>query len=279
MPSPLTHMEKIKWLIKRALNAAGINWLIHWVSFHWRSSRKVHYRGCVFHCASNLEYEQQLLRGEYNEDLVIAHIEKSLAGRQGVFLDIGANIGVFSVCIGAQPEIEVMSFEPEPVNYRRLRRNIASNSGSRVRPFNVACGDVHGIALDFTIPFGVNRGVPFVGRYENPPIFALEIRVPCVTIDRFLEQAGIEKITGFKIDVEGYELEVLRGMETTLRNSPSCCGLVEMHCHMRSVSPTAVESLLEGAGFNLQEITRDGLLQPYHTDRHDGHAIWVEKRT
>ena len=90
-------METIKRFIKRTLNETGINWLIHWVSFHWRASQKVNYRGCLFHCASNLEYEQQLLRGEYNEDRVIDHIEKSLSGRKGVFLDIGANIGVFSL--------------------------------------------------------------------------------------------------------------------------------------------------------------------------------------
>jgi len=271
-------MQEIKRLIKRALNATGINWLIHTVAFRWRASQPVEYRGCVIHCANNLEYEQQLLRGEYNEDLVINHIEKSLAGRAGIFLDIGANIGVFSLCVASQPGIEVFAFEPEPVNFRRLRRNIASNHGVRVRPFNLACGDVHGSSLDFTVPFDVNRGVPFVGRYENPPIFALELRVPCVTIDRFLAEAGIKEIAGFKIDVEGYELEVLRGMEATLRNSPNCSGVVEMHCHMREVSPSAVKAVLEGAGFGLQEITRDGALTPYHSDRNDGHAIWAEKR-
>ena len=272
-------MENIKRFIKRALNATGINWLIHSVAFHWRASQPVTYRGCVFHCSSNLEYEQQLLRREYNEDLVIDHIERSLAGRRGVFLDIGANIGVFSLCIGSQPGVEVLAFEPEPLNFKRLQRNIASNRGARVRPFNLACADVHGSSLDFTVPFDVNRGVPFVGRYENPPIFALELKVPCVTIDRFLEEAGIKEIAGFKIDVEGYELEVLRGMEKTLQNSPDCRGLVEMHCHMREVSPVAVKGLLEGAGFGLQEITRDGALTPYHTGRNDGHAIWVEKRS
>lgn len=271
-------MEKIKRLIKRTLNATGINWLIHSITFRWRGSRPVNYRGCVFHCADNLEYEQQLLRGEYNEDLVIGHIEKSLAGREGIFLDIGANIGVFALCIGSQPGVQVMAFEPEPLNFKRLQGNIAANREARVRPFNLACGDVHGSSLDFTVPFDGNRGVPFVGRYENPPIFALELRVPCVTIDQFLKEAGIREIAGFKIDVEGYELEVLRGMEATLRNSPNCRGLVEMHCHMRAVSPVAVAEILVRTGFELQEITRDGALTPYHTDRNDGHAIWVEKR-
>ena len=272
-------METIKRLIKRTLNATGINWLIHWIAFQWRPSEKVNYRGGVFHCASTLEYERQLLRGEYNEDLVIDHIEKSLAGRQGIFLDIGANIGVFSVCIGSQPGVELLAFEPEPVNYRRLCKNIATNPTANVRPFNLACGDVHGSCLDFTVIFDGNRGLPFVGRYENPPIFALELRVPCVTIDRFLEEAGIKEIAGFKIDVEGYELEVLRGMEKTLRNSPNCSGLVEMHCHLRDVSPPAVQAILEGTGFSLQELTREGALLPYHADRNDGHAIWVDKRT
>lgn len=271
-------METIKRLIKRTLNATGINWLIHSVAFRWQATRPVTYRGCVFHCSSRLEYEQQLLRGDYNEDLVIGHIEKSLAGRQGVFLDIGANIGVFSLCIGSQPGVQVMSFEPEPLNFKRLRRNIATNREAHVRPFNLACGDVHGSSLDFTVPFNGNRGVPFVGRYENPPIFALELKVPCVAIDKFLEEAGIREIAGFKIDVEGYELEVLRGMEATLRHSPDCRGLVEMHCDLREVSPVAVQELLVRAGFGLQEITRDGALTPYHTDRHDNHAIWVEKR-
>ena len=43
--------------------------------------------------------------------------------------------------------------------------------------------------------------------------------------------------------------------------------------------PVAVKDILVRTGFELQEITRDGALAPYHTDRNDGHAIWVEKRS
>jgi len=272
-------MEELKKLVKQSLGLLGINQLIHWAFFKFRFSRPVTYRGCVFHCATNLEYEEQLLRGDYNEDRVIGHIEGALEERSGVFVDIGANIGVFSICIGSRPGIEVVAFEPEPLNYRRLKQNITSNSAARVRPFNLACGCDNGGFLDFTVPFGKNRGVPFVGRYPNPPIFALELRVPCVTVDSFLAREGISTICGFKIDVEGFELEVLRGMENTLRNSTACCGLIELHCHMREVSPVAVKTLLENAGFTLQEITRNGVLLPYRTDRNDGHAIWVEKHT
>jgi FkbM family methyltransferase len=262
---------------KYILNVLGFNHALHWISIALRPGKVAYYRGCRFYCSPRVMYEAMLLRGEYNEDKVIEHIAKTLVGRSGLFVDVGANIGVFSLSLGCLPGIRVLAIEPEPINFRRLQKNIKLNPAAHVRPLNVAISDGDDRQLEFTIPYGDNRGLPFIGRYKEAPFFTWETSVVTKKLDTLLAAQPDGVLCGFKIDVEGHELEVLEGFMATLQRSHACAGLIEIHCHIRPVNPVEIQKLIEQAGFRVQELTREGQLLPYHANRTDGHSIWVVK--
>ena len=269
---------KIPKGFKRLLNKFGFNRLLHYAVFWIKGSCSTTYRGVRLTFPSNTEYGQQLLRGDYNEDKVISFIADHIHGSSGLFLDIGANLGVFSLALGRLTKIQALSFEPEPLNFLYLKKNIALNPSLRAEAINVACGETDGGTLDFTIPFQANRGVPFVGRYENPPLFAWEIRVAERSVDSILLERGNPPVSCFKIDVESYEENVLRGMLATLDRNSRICGLVELHPHFRPVNCPFIHSLLKDHGFEIHELTRDGQQLPEpnpHTT--EAYAIWVSK--
>jgi len=267
-----------KLFIKRLMNRLGINQFLHRVAVDLGKPKRVTYRGVNFLCRRSNGYEEQLIDDCYNEDAVITRMIADLKGNEGVFLDIGANIGVFSLVIGKALGLQVLAFEPEPINFMKLKRNVTLNPEVHVEPLNVACGDRDGVVLDFTIPFGKNRGHPFVGKFPNPPLFAWETSVPCMTADSILKQRQISRVSGFKIDVEGFEENVLKGMLGVLAQAGPIGGLVELHPHFREVDCVGIYSLLRKHGFTIVEIDRDGRLHDLEfRPRNDGHAIWVKK--
>jgi FkbM family methyltransferase len=270
-------MKSIKRAIKKLLNSSGINRILHHLRFRMVASKPVLYRGAQFFCSTATEYEQQLLRGDYNEDLVIGIMAEKLAARPGVFLDIGANMGVFSLAIASQTDLKVIAFEPEPLNYLKLQRNMAANPSLRVKAENLACSDSDGSTLHFIVPFNSNRGCPFVGHLAQPRLFWWELEVPSVTVDSYLEKNGVSTVVGFKIDVEGFEEFVLKGMERLLANAPNLKGLIELHPHIRPVDCAAVFQKLKTFGFSIFEITRTGDILKYSEPRQEPHALWVEK--
>jgi len=270
-------MKSIKRTIKRLLNSSGINRILHHLRFRMVASKPVLYRGAQFHCSTATEYEQQLLRVDYNEDLIIGIMAEKLAGKSGVFLDIGANMGVFSLSIASQTALECIAFEPEPLNYLKLRRNMAANPSLRVKAENLACSDDDGSNLHFIVPFNSNRGCPFVGQLAEPILFWWELEVPSVTVDSYLEKNRISPVVGFKIDVEGFEEHVLKGMDRLLATSPNLQGLIELHPQIRAINCTAIYQKLKSFGFSIFEITRTGDILEYSEPRQESHALWVEK--
>lgn len=260
------------------MNFCGFNRLLHTLLFSAKGGTIASYRGCRLQCSERNGYEIQLLENRYNEDAVIAQLIPLAKQCKGLFLDIGANIGVFSLTMAKAAPCSVLAFEPEPINYLKLQRNLALNPELDIRAFNAACGDAEDECLDFTVPFGLDRGHPFVGKFTEAPLFTWELRVPSRTLDSLWSELGRPLVAGFKIDVEGYEESVLMGMRHILAQDTAMYGLVELHPHFRAVDCLGIQSLLKGGGFTIREITREGLLLPEPDPaRSDGHALCVTK--
>jgi FkbM family methyltransferase len=130
-------------------------------------------------------------------------------------LDIGANYGVFTKLFSelVGPAGKVLAFEPVPETYRTLAGGVRRYGMSNVRVFNNAVSDRAG-HLAMTIPrhsdgYGDNLYCAHVtAELGSPDSFAVE----SITIDS-LQLPGVDFI---KIDVEGHELEVLRGCRNTI---------------------------------------------------------------
>jgi len=126
------------------------------------------------------------------------------------FLDIGANIGWFSLLaatfVGSAGR--VVAVEPNPANVALLHSSIKDNGFSNVEVMAVALGERPGtVALETDGSNG--RVIPL----ENPPVAAVTVSyvVASRPLDALLEESGIDRVDVVKMDVEGTEPLVLRG--------------------------------------------------------------------
>jgi FkbM family methyltransferase len=135
----------------------------------------------------------------------------SLAKRSEVFVDVGAHTGIYSVlaCL-ANPELQVVACEPNPALVERIEANAALNGlGNRITVVTTALSDTSGSAI-LSIPH--KRSDVASLRAPGPGEVALEVNV--MTGDELLAGLPVDLV---KIDVEGLESAVLRGMAEVLR--------------------------------------------------------------
>lgn len=131
----------------------------------------------------------------------------------GVFVDVGANIGYYSLyasrLVGSSGA--VLAYEPLPDAFAELARNAPPNVTVR----RVAVGSRSG-----TIEFGV-RDEADMSSFDIQGASSV-LQVPLTTLDEAL--AELTRLDLLKIDVEGYEMEVLEGADTTIRRlRPTIC--------------------------------------------------------
>ncbi len=131
-----------------------------------------------------------------------------------VFMDVGANSGVFSMkaakCVGDQGC--VLALEPLPDMLYTLYRNVALNGFSNVRLRNFCLSDQKG-----TAEFWINHGRPASSGLVRHDERAARFSTLCLTLD---ELAAIEKLTRLdylKIDAEGAETRILNGAADSIR--------------------------------------------------------------
>jgi len=131
-----------------------------------------------------------------------------------VAIDAGAHIGLFTVLMGRAVGAHgrVLSFEPTATTARLLRRTVTLNGlGAVVDCREEAVAGRRGFAEFFVDAHHTSNANSFVRR----PGAIGSVRVPTVTIDDLAAEAG-RPVSCVKIDVEGAELDVLRGSARTL---------------------------------------------------------------
>lgn len=129
-------------------------------------------------------------------------------------IDVGANVGIYSLRTAARaPGCEVTAVEAHPRTFARLAANTQLNPLLRVRPVNLAVASLPGTLKLFAFA-GDDSG--FTSAVARPEAQAVEtIEVDAVTLDQLVAQRGLEPDL-LKIDVEGFEPDVLAGGEQTL---------------------------------------------------------------
>lgn len=141
-----------------------------------------------------------------------------------VFVDVGAHIGYYTLIASSRAKKGmVYAFEPQNDNFALLRRNVAANRLENVKLFNLAVADRSGRRIKLycnTSNMGNNSiySKDIVSDY-------VEQEARTVTLDDALK--SVRRVDIVKIDVEGAEMDVLRGMRRLLRRSPKVTLLVE----------------------------------------------------
>ena len=142
------------------------------------------------------------------------------------FLDVGAWIGIFTLLASkiVGDEGRVVAFEPDPLAYEWLKTNITLSNLGNATAFNLGVLDFNGGAKLRSAGLGASQSSYM--RYEQGGHHH-EIETEVVTLDKFCQMYDLQPDL-IKIDVEGTELEVLRGSREIIKEySPKL--MIEFH--------------------------------------------------
>lgn len=164
-----------------------------------------------------------------------------------LFADVGANIGSYTILASGHTGAESVAFEPIPTTFRYLERNVRCNGlDSKVRLRNMGVGSQAG-ELAFTTHLDTENRV---ATEKDAHI----VKVPVISLD---EAFPHQSPTMIKIDVEGFETEVIKGALRTLRAEALQVVLIELFGDDNRYG-------LEG-NFPLQQLNEAGF-HPYRYD-------------
>ncbi|MEI9968537.1 MAG: FkbM family methyltransferase [Terracidiphilus sp.] len=190
----------------------------------------------------------------------------------GNALDIGANIGYTAAVLAraAQAGRKIYAFEPEPFNFKLLQQSaLQPEFAGKIVPMQMAVGATDG-AIDLWIndrhhaDHRVATEQFRSAHSDSAHSGSNQVSVPLVSIDSFL-QKNPGPVSFVKIDVQGYELAVCRGMTETLRQNPGIVVVLEfMPSAMRELgfeSSLLIDLFVE-RGFKVYQIHPHGKLSP-----------------
>jgi FkbM family methyltransferase len=159
----------------------------------------------------------------------------------GTFLDVGANIGAYSLVASEVARARVCAFEPHPRTYAWLCENIDMNGRRNVTCLNFALGADNGV-VHFTT--GDTSQTNHIADKQS----GNTISVTCRRVDTVCEELDITP-RFVKIDVEGFEYGVITGFGTLLQQVEVL--FVEMNglADARSEGERSINTFLEQSGF------------------------------
>ncbi len=133
--------------------------------------------------------------------------------RGDIFVDIGSNIGLFSLLASKIVGIEgrILSFEPAPLTFSRLNENVKLNNLKNIDIRNIGLSNKKGELTFYVSNNGYDAWNSFAPSQDNK--LESSIQVPVSTLDAELKDIDKSKIKLVKIDVEGWEKFVLFGGE------------------------------------------------------------------
>jgi len=170
---------------------------------------------------------------------------KGLLKKGDVVIDIGANIGYYvlieSKIVGKKGKI--FAIEPSKRNFKLLTKNIKLNKAKNVKTFNFAVGDKDGY-VEFIETQQSNRS--YVNLLSGEDATAKKYRVKMRSLDSFVKENEIEKVSLIRMDIEGFEAYALKGMQNILEKKLPDYFYIEFH-------PKAIREL----GFNFEDILND----------------------
>lgn len=164
--------------------------------------------------ASYIERQVYVLGG-YESPLIALFLELIASGKGKSFLDVGANVGTHSVTLARQ-FCHVYAFEPNPEVLPSLKRNIALNGATNITVVEAGLSDGNG-EQPFFVPAGGNKGMGTFSTVEQYDVAVAPLgRLHVERGDDVVARLGIEDVGAVKIDVQGLEPAVLRGLRETL---------------------------------------------------------------
>ena len=192
--------------------------------------------------------QQQLFwYGYYEKEL--GEVFNKIVKPGDVFLDLGANIGYFSLLVASNwPSVKVFSFEPLAALFQHMNDNVRLNNIKNISTVNAAVGETNE-EKELFVSGPDNLGM---SSFHQPGNYSgKKERVKVVAIDDWLKTSGLSKIDIIKLDIEGSELAALKGMREVLQRQKPVL-IAEMNpesLSMFNLKPSAIREYLKQLNF------------------------------
>lgn len=190
----------------------------------------------------------------------VGDLLKKLLRPGNTFVDVGANIGYFSLLAsGNFPRGRIISLEPVSKSFEALKANIALNKINNIEAFNIAAGKTEETSTIY-LAGDDNTGMSSLHQPEN---YSGQTEMVKVTrLDQLAVDLKLEQIDVIKIDVEGYELAVLEGMKEVMEKFRPHI-LLELNPHTLSyfnLKPADVINYTAGFSYDAYSLAESGKL-------------------
>lgn len=225
-------------------NVRGFGFLVKWFFKDGKIATKNRY-DTLFYLDPFQKIDGTIIREGYFDQDVYEALASTLK-KGDVFWDIGANIGLHAITLKKNmPDITCLAFEPFPVNFQALVKNIKANQ-VEVKCYNFALHNKLCLNKLYTSP--QNAGQTGFTKINNS--FDTEIEVPAFTGDFIIKEFSLEIPNVIKIDTEGNELNIFKGMKNML----SCQQLrtIVFECNQDYES---IEELLHLHNFKIERLS------------------------
>jgi FkbM family methyltransferase len=180
---------------------------------------------------------------------VLTAVFKKLIQPGDVCFDAGASFG-FYTCLFALWGARVYAFEPVPASFALNEEAVRLNGcGSKVKAFNSCLGERAGTIRMHTFK---NLSLGHASAFDLGRADAVPHQCKITTIDAVCAEESLDRISFVKMDVEGFEYEVLKGGQKMLSkaNAPIVHFEVNGRClRHRNLDPNSIISLLRGYGY------------------------------
>jgi FkbM family methyltransferase len=148
---------------------------------------------------------------------VAAHQPETIPRKGAIAVDCGAHVGTFTRFALDHGASKVIAIEPEPLNAECFRRNLEAE----IKAGRVILVEKGAWSSPGKLKLAIGRRNSGTSTFVDPDLDAAEVEVDVDTLDAILEGAGITHVDYMKIDVQGAEVDVLKGARLTIaRFSP-----------------------------------------------------------
>jgi FkbM family methyltransferase len=199
--------------------------------------------------------EQEFARAmTYRKDAHLIGPLLASIGPGDILWDIGANFGLYGLLAARVPGTHVFLFDPDPWCVRRIRENVQINRLTNVETIDVALSDHSGVMPFQPADHSVGGTSHLLGDTGTFGDGGAVIKVPVVAGDQLRVEREMGVPNAIKIDVEGFEWEVLQGLRRAI-SDPACRYiLIEVHFGLLAQRglhsvPGDIERFLSAAGF------------------------------
>lgn len=209
-------------------------------------------RGNTYHLRNGLVIEDR--EGTLTGTIAVVFIRREygdVSGRSTI-VDIGANLGVFTLCAASESRnATVYAYEPSRTNFEMLVRNVEANQLSdRVKTFEQGVAAVAGDRVLHTSQS--NLHTLFDG--DQP---AETATIACTSLEGIFEDNGLERIDLLKVNCEGAEYEIFYSAEASLLRRIDDIRLEYHELDSDQCNGAALRRFLEASGYSITRFTVD----------------------